>query len=118
MDLKVVDELFNNLGDPGKFQMISYCMLVSNMIFVMTNNLSVVFYAAKTPHHCRLNANETLRDFLPIVRKNNEEQFHGCRVYRAYNSSETIPCPNGWTYNLKHGENTIISEVKDRPKIK
>ena len=106
-----MDELFNNLGAPGKFQMISYFMLVTNLIFVLTNNLSMVFYAAKTPHHCRLNSNETLRDFVPIVRRNNEEEFDGCRMYVAYNSSKTQACPNGWTYDLKHGENTIIAEV-------
>ena len=53
---------------------------------------------------------ETLR---PNLRHNlkYEEQLDGCHVYTALNSSETQPCRNGWTYDLKHGEKNIISEV-------
>jgi hypothetical protein len=113
MDVTIVDKLFTNLGDPGKFQMISYFFLVTNMIFAIANHLNVVFYAAKTPHHCKLNMNQTVQDFVPFVRHNlkYEEQLDGCHVYTALNSSETEPCRNGWTYDLKHGEKNIISEV-------
>ena len=111
MDVIIIDDLFASLGDPGKFQMISYFFLVTNMIFVLCNHLSGVFYAAKTPHHCKLNINQTLQNFIPVVTRNNEEQLDECHVYTAFNSNETEPCPNGWTYNLQHGENTIISEV-------
>ena len=114
MDVTIVDKLFTNLGDPGKLQMISYFFLVTNMIFAIANHLNVVFYAAKTPHHCKLNTNQTVQDFVPFVRHMNlkyEEQLDGCHVYTVLNSSETEPCRNGWTYDLKHGEKTIISEV-------
>jgi hypothetical protein len=44
--------------------------------------------------------------------KNGKSVWDGCHLFDGYNTSEKIPCPNGWTYDLPEGEATIISEVK------
>ncbi|XP_028413363.1 organic cation transporter protein-like [Dendronephthya gigantea] len=105
-----VEELFKNIGDPGKFQMLSYFCLATNLVYVMCNHLLAVFLAAKTPHHCTLAANQTLRDFIPLVVRDNKEQFDGCSIYTKYSGNESEPCRNGWTYDLEERGNTIISE--------
>ena len=111
MEVERIEELFKNIGNPGRFQLLSYFCLVTSMVFVMNNHLIAVFYAAKTPHHCKLGVNETLQDFIPIVVRDGEEQLDECWMYTNGNMNETEPCRNGWTYNLPDGENTIISEV-------
>ncbi|XP_028406707.1 solute carrier family 22 member 20-like [Dendronephthya gigantea] len=111
MEVARVEELFKNIGDPGRFQLISYFCLVTNMLFVVSNHLIAVFYAAKTPHHCKLGVNETLQDFIPVVVRDNKEHLDECRMYTMNgNMNVTEPCRDGWTYNLQDGETTIISE--------
>ena len=96
-----------SLGKPGKFQVIAFICLCWNNFIVMTNHVAMVFYAAKTNYHCKVDDN----NLVPTVIKNNKVQWDGCHVYAGKNTTETTPCTNGWTYYLGDGEVTIISEV-------
>ncbi|XP_046854532.1 solute carrier family 22 member 6-A-like isoform X1 [Xenia sp. Carnegie-2017] len=99
-----INSLLEKLGNPGKFQVISYAILVTNVFCVISNHLSAVFYTAKTEFYCRANYNES------NVTQFNHEKDECSIKYLKNNVSVTVPCSNGWIYRLKHGENTIISE--------
>ena len=73
----------------------------------MCNHISMVFYAAKTKYHCNVDNIQ----LVPTVIKNNEKQWDGCNIYAGNDTTETIPCPDGWIYYLEDGEINIISEV-------
>ena len=107
-----VDTLTRKIGDPGKFQLLTFFAVATNNILVLTNYLSATFFAAKTKHHCKLSDGEPLEQHVPITSwKNNEPQWDGCRVYVGNNTNVTEPCHNGWTYYLEENEATIISDV-------
>lgn len=70
----------------------------------------MVFYAAKTKYHCKVENGDIVKDLVPTVIRNNKRQWDGCHLYAGNNTTETIPCTDGWTYDLEDGEATIISE--------
>ena len=102
-----MDSLIKSLGRPGKFQVLAFVLICCNHFIVMCNHMAMAFYAAKTKHHCKVDNIQ----LVPKVTRNNEEQWEGCHVYAGNNTTETVPCTNGWTYYMEEGEATIISEV-------
>ena len=111
MSARKVDKLIEKIGDPGKFQVVSYFCVIGNRVMSVGIFLAMAFYAAKTKYHCKLGEGQSVADFVPIVTKNNEKQWDGCHVYAGNNTTTTVPCTNGWTYYLEDNEATIISDV-------
>ncbi|CAB3998813.1 organic cation transporter -like [Paramuricea clavata] len=70
----------------------------------------MAFMGAKTKHHCTVANNTDVSRLVPLIRKNGKSVWDGCHLFDGYNTTEKIPCPNGWTYDLPEGEATIISE--------
>jgi hypothetical protein len=106
------DAVTNSLGKPGKFQVLFYLYLASNWIYISWNHLGMTFIGAKTKHHCTVANSTDVSLLVPLKSKNGKSVWDGCHLFDGYNTSEKIPCPNGWTYDLPEGEATIISEVK------
>jgi hypothetical protein len=106
------DTLTNSLGKPGKFQVLLYLYLSANFIHICWNYLGMAFLGAKTKHHCTVANSTDVSRLVPLIWKNGKSEWDGCHLFDGYNTSEKIPCPNGWTYDLPAGETTIISEVK------
>lgn len=106
------DDLINALGNPGKFQVLLYLYLATNWTYCSWNHLGMAFLAAKTDYSCKIdnNSNVTTLATLPFL-QNGKRQYDRCHVYGGFNSTEKIPCPNGWIYKLPDRESTIISEV-------
>ena len=102
----------NSLGKPGKFQVLFYLYLAANWIYISWNHLGMTFIGAKTKHHCTVANSSDVSLLVPLMSKNGKSVWDGCHLFDGYNTSEKIPCPNGWTYDLPEGEATIISEVK------
>ena len=107
MEARHVDNLLVAMGNPGRFQVLTFLLLGGCYVLNVCNSIAPVFYLAKTRHHCKVD-NISL---VPAVIKNNEKKQDSCTVYLAFNTSKTIPCRNGWDYHLEEGESTIISEV-------
>ena len=105
------DDLTNSLGKPGKFQVLLYIYLSANWIHISWNHLGMTFIGAKTKHHCKVENSTDVSRLVPMISKNGKIEPDGCHVFDGYNTSKKIPCPNGWTYDLPEGEETIISEV-------
>lgn len=108
---QLVDNLMTSIGQPGRFQTIACAFLCVNVIITTSNHLAMVFYAAKTKYHCKVENGDIVKDLVPTVIRNNKRQWDGCHLYAGNNTTETIPCTDGWTYDLEDGEATIISEV-------
>ncbi|CAB4023822.1 organic cation transporter -like [Paramuricea clavata] len=70
----------------------------------------MAFMGAKTKHRCMVANNTDVSRLVPLIRKNGKSIWDGCHLFDGYNTTEKIPCPNGWTYDLPEGEATIISE--------
>ena len=102
-----VDNLLVAMGNPGRFQVLTFLLLSGNNIVNIWNNIAPIFYVAKTRHHCKVD-NISL---VPVVTRNNERQLDDCMIFSALNTSNTIPCATGSVYYLEKGERTIISEV-------
>ena len=105
------DAVTNSLGKPGKFQILFYLYLAANWIYISWNHLGMTFIGAKTKHHCTVANSSDVSLLVPLMSKNGKSVWDGCHLFDGYNTSEKIPCPNGWTYDLPEGEATIISEV-------
>ena len=111
---KHVDNLMTSIGQPGKFQVLICVFLFVNIFISTSNHLAIVFYAAKTKYHCKVEDGGSVKDFVPTLKSNSEklEEWDGCHLYGgANNTNVTTACNNGWTYYLEDGEATIISEV-------
>lgn len=111
MNAENMEKLMKSIEKPGKFQMLVYLYLCVNMTIILMNHLAMVFYAPKTKHHCKVDNDKSIGHLVPIVIRNNERQWEGCRLYAGNNTNDTVPCGHGWTYYLEDGEATIISEV-------
>ena len=49
-----VDKLSAATGNPGKFQMLKIIWIDRYQLYAMlSNHLTMIFYAAKTEHHCQ-----------------------------------------------------------------
>jgi hypothetical protein len=105
------DTLTNSLGKPGKFQVLLYLYLSTTWVFTCWNHLGMAFMGAKTKHHCTVANSTDVSRLVPWIRKNGKSVWDGCHLFDGYNTTEKIPCPNGWTYDLPEREATIISEV-------
>jgi hypothetical protein len=105
------DTLTNSLGKPGKFQVLLYLYLSTTWVFTCWNHLGMAFMGAKTKHHCTVANSTDVSRLVPLIRKNGKSVWDGCHLFDGYNTTEKIPCPNGWTYDLPEGEATITSEV-------
>ena len=106
-----VDKLIVATGDPGKFQVMIYMLIGINFMIMLSNHLTMIFYAAKTEHHCTVGNGQNISDVIPILLRNNKRQWDGCKLFKNGSAKQTIPCNNGWTYYMDDGERTIISEV-------
>ena len=107
-----VDNLASALGNPGKFQVILYTMILCNPIFISWNHLGMAFIGAKTKHHCQVGNNTTqIAHLVPVVEKGVTSELDECHLFSGYNTTDRVPCTNGWTYYLKGRENTVIAQV-------
>ena len=106
-----VDNLMKAIGNPGRFQVLIFALISINFMIMFPTHLTMIFYAAKTEHHCSVARGQNLTDVIPIVIRDNERQWDGCNLYKNGNKTHTIPCDNGWTYYMEERERTIISEV-------
>ena len=106
------DGLTNSLGKPGKFQVLLYIYLSSTWIYISWNHLGMAIIGAKTKHHCTVANSTDVSRLVPLKTKNGKSFWDGCHLFDGYNTSKKISCPNGWTYGLAKGEETIISEVE------
>ena len=109
-----VDKLVVATGNPGKFQMLIFGLIGINFMIMLSNHLTMIFYAAKTEHHCSVSDGQNitdLSDIIPVVVRNNKKEWDGCKLYKNRTTMQTMPCNNGWTYYMDDGERTIISEV-------
>ena len=106
------DSLTSALGRPGKFQVFMYLYLSANWIYICWNHLGMAYIGARTKHHCSVQNSTEVSTLVPWVEKNGRKQWDGCHLYAGYNTTKKVACPNGWTYALPQGEQTIISEVK------
>ena len=109
-----VDKLVVATGNPGKFQMLIFGLIGINFMIMLSNHLTMIFYAAKTEHHCSVSDDQNitdLSDIIPVVVRNNKKEWDGCKLYKNRTTMQTMPCNNGWTYYMDDGERTIISEV-------
>ena len=107
-----VDNLASALGNPGKFQVILYTMILCNPLFLSWNHLGMAFIGAKTKHHCQLgNSTTQIPHLVPVVKKGGTSELDGCHLFSGYNTTDKVPCTNGWTYYLKGRENTVIAQV-------
>jgi hypothetical protein len=80
-----VDNLLVAMGNPGRFQVLTFLLLSGNNIVNVWNNIAPIFYVAKTRHHCKVD-NISL---VPIVTRNNERQLDDCMVFSALNHGRT-----------------------------
>ena len=106
-----VDNLMKAIGNPGKYQVLIFALTSINFMIMLSTHFTMIFFAAKTKHHCSVATGQNISDIIPIIMSNGERQLDGCNLYKNGNKTQTIPCNNGWTYWMEEREQTIISEV-------
>ena len=109
MSVRKADLLIEKIGDPGKFQVVSYFCIVGTHSLGLCLLVAMAFFGAKTTYHCELGEGQSVADFVPVV--TNKRDWDGCHLYAGNNTTTTIPCSGGWTYYLEDNEATIISDV-------
>lgn len=105
------EHLAKALGKPGKFQFLLYIVLSMNVVYVSWNHLGMAFLGANTKHHCRVENKTDVDHLVPLVNIGGKKQWDGCHLYAGYNTTDMIPCPKGWTYDLTDRESTIVAKV-------
>ena len=106
-----MEDLIQAIGNPGRFQSFIFVLISFNFMIMLSTHFSMIFYGAKTIHHCKLDIGQNVSDFIPLAAKNKDEELDSCHMFEARNSTNRIPCKNGWSYIMKENERTIISEV-------
>ena len=104
-----VDNLMKAIGNPGKYQVLIFALTSINFMIMLSTHFTMIFFAAKTKHHCRVAKGRNISD-IPLIMSNGQRQLDGCNLYENGNKTQTIPCNNGWTYSMEEREQTIISE--------
>ncbi|XP_046856032.1 solute carrier family 22 member 8-like isoform X2 [Xenia sp. Carnegie-2017] len=105
-----MENLIRAIGDPGKFQVFMFSLISVNLMIMLSAHFSMIFYGAKTEHHCKLDANKNVSDFIPFNTQSNNKERDSCHMFEGTNNSNKTPCTNGWIYIMKDNERTIISE--------
>ena len=105
-----VDNLMKAIGNPGKYQVLIFALTSINFMIMLSTHFTMIFFAAKTEHHCSVATGRNISDIIPTITSNGEQKLDGCNLYQNGNKTQTIPCNNGWTYYMEEREQTIISE--------
>ncbi|XP_072356423.1 solute carrier family 22 member 7-like [Scyliorhinus torazame] len=121
------EDLFDEVGGFGRFQVIVLLMLCSPRLFLPWNFLLHNFLSAVPPHHCQLTAQDLLNltqedRLLAAIPKEEGGSLSACKMYstpQLYNSTETlrqhnqsmiVGCQNGWEYNQSQFTSTLATE--------
>lgn len=129
------DDIYRQLGNPGRYHVIIYILLCLNYFPIVLNHLNMAIYGAKTPHRClvpeRVSENGVSNysyngvNNTRLIQLNDTEAFgvwrdsvvkvDKCEVtlQTSRGSDRTESCPHGWVYtrNSEHEWN-IIMEVR------
>ena len=108
-----MNNLMREIGNPGKFQVLIFILISVNFMIMLPTHLAMVFFAAKTTHHCKVGSGQNISDVIPTIVRDNMKQWDSCSMFKNGSKTETMSCNNGWTYYMEERERTIISEVCD-----
>ncbi|XP_033099017.1 organic cation transporter 1-like [Anneissia japonica] len=106
-----IDIYFERLGEFGRYNVIFLTLVcVFGSAVPSWQILSFVFIFYEPPHHCKpdgeLNASIPLAD---------NGGFESCVMYAddyRYNRSiDTVPCKEGWSYDVEENEATLVTEL-------
>lgn len=117
-----IDDLLNQLGKPGRYQLLIYLLLCLNYFPISFNHLVMAFYGAKTNMRC--NAPDQFADMLydgvgNVGSTNGSVEVSVvaadiCANIPTNNTSPDVTssgtCPYGWSFDVADGETNIITE--------
>ncbi|KAM8998947.1 solute carrier family 22 member 7 [Sarcophilus harrisii] len=121
------EEILKEVGGFGRFQIRNVMLLALPRTLLPLNFLLPIFIAAVPTHHCALPAQEPLNNltlktawleaYLPLEL---DGSFSSCYRYlyphplsntsQVEREDQTVPCPEGWTYDQSQFYSTIATE--------
>ncbi|XP_069358958.1 beta-alanine transporter [Maniola hyperantus] len=128
------DAILEDVGEFGRYQkLVIYFILLPAVIPCGFHAYAQLFMAADVQHWCRVPELEALEDqelarniSIPLELKNDQLEYSSCTMYNLnytdivgnypniednqYKQAETIPCSDGWVYDMNTYKNTVVIE--------
>ncbi|CAK1585916.1 unnamed protein product [Parnassius mnemosyne] len=127
------DAILEDVGVFGKYQkLVIYFVLLPAVIPCGFHAYAQLFMAADVKHWCRVPELDQINDLdivknlsIPLEVKNDVLQYSKCRLYdlnysyiasnypnleEIEETTDTIPCNNGWTYDKSVYKSTVVTE--------
>ncbi|KAK7088290.1 organic cation transporter protein-like [Littorina saxatilis] len=129
LNIKGVDDLITHLGDPGRFQILTFVLLTFNYFPVVFHHVAMAFYGYTPPYECRprglpqtdatsINASSIMTSYqvsgFNATETGDEHvnlQHCDAMVMSGGNVNRTLTCdPEEIRYHLPENEQTIVME--------
>ncbi|XP_045766774.1 beta-alanine transporter [Maniola jurtina] len=128
------DAILEDVGEFGRYQkLVIYFILLPAVIPCGFHAYAQLFMAADVQHWCRVPELEALEDpelarniSIPLELKNEQLEYSSCTMYNLNYTDivsnypniednqdkqvETIPCSDGWVYEMNTYKNTVVIE--------
>lgn len=110
-----IEDVYDYVGGVGWYQI----LLLTMASYIGTcqafgNNL-IIFTQAETDHRCLipeydLPNNSSFYNFNKFIPVDSNNQISSCTQYQSENSTNQVPCQNGYVYDTSVFQETITSE--------
>uniref|UniRef100_T1IXG1 Major facilitator superfamily (MFS) profile domain-containing protein n=1 Tax=Strigamia maritima TaxID=126957 RepID=T1IXG1_STRMM len=108
------DDCLLELGNPGRFRLLLYGLLLLNMCMVGPNFFLTLYTGYVPKHHCRLSPNSTffLNESIPLIKVHGHYELDKCHLWVDPKNTTlgTTECLYGWEYEVEDGEWFVSTE--------